>query len=76
MLSGGPGVDVVLEMAGDPDSICTAFDIVRRNGLAIFWKELPSQSVFSYLRGFGAVSLHQSCAGTHLRNKDTGCASR
>jgi threonine dehydrogenase-like Zn-dependent dehydrogenase len=31
-LSGGPGVDVVLEMAGDPDLICTAFDIVRCNG--------------------------------------------
>jgi threonine dehydrogenase-like Zn-dependent dehydrogenase len=30
--SGGPGVDVALEMADDPDSICTAFDIVRRNG--------------------------------------------
>jgi hypothetical protein len=30
MLSGGPGVDVVLEMAAHPDSICSTF--VRRNG--------------------------------------------
>jgi threonine dehydrogenase-like Zn-dependent dehydrogenase len=32
VLSGGPGVDVALEMADDLDSICTAFDMVRRNG--------------------------------------------
>src|SRR5579872_4886014 len=30
--TGGLGVDVVLEMAGHPDSIRTAFDIVRRGG--------------------------------------------
>ncbi|MGA2022775.1 MAG: zinc-binding dehydrogenase, partial [Candidatus Sulfotelmatobacter sp.] len=30
--TGGQGVDVVLEMAGHPDSIRTAFDIVRRGG--------------------------------------------
>ena len=30
--SGGLGVDVVLEMAGHPQSIRTAFDIVRRGG--------------------------------------------
>jgi len=30
--TGGLGVDVVLEMAGNPDSIRTAFDIVRRGG--------------------------------------------
>ena len=60
MPSGGPGVEVVLEIDGDPDSICYAFDIVRRNLLATFWKGFPSQSAFSYLRGFGAVSLHQS----------------
>src|SRR6202163_1808452 len=30
--TGGMGVDVVLEMAGHPDSIRTAFDIVRRGG--------------------------------------------
>src|SRR5208282_2841669 len=30
--TGGQGVDVVLEMAGYPDSIRTAFDIVRRGG--------------------------------------------
>src|ERR1700722_8614050 len=30
--TGGLGVDVVLEMAGHPDSIRTAFDIVRRRG--------------------------------------------
>ena len=30
--TGGFGVDVVLEMAGHPDSIRTAFDIVRRGG--------------------------------------------
>jgi threonine dehydrogenase-like Zn-dependent dehydrogenase len=29
---GGLGVDVVLEVAGHPDSIRTAFDIVRRRG--------------------------------------------
>ncbi len=31
-LTGGSGVDVVLEMAGHPDAIRTAFDIVRRGG--------------------------------------------
>src|SRR6201989_1299486 len=31
-MTGGLGVDVVLEMAGHPDSIRTAFDIVRRGG--------------------------------------------
>jgi threonine 3-dehydrogenase len=31
-LTGGLGVDVVLEMAGHPDAIRTAFDIVRRGG--------------------------------------------
>ncbi len=30
--TGGLGVDVVLEMAGHPDAIRTAFDIVRRGG--------------------------------------------
>src|SRR5664279_3293048 len=30
--TGGLGVDVVLEMAGHPDSIRTAFDVVRRGG--------------------------------------------
>jgi threonine 3-dehydrogenase len=30
--AGGAGVDVVLEMAGHPDAIRTAFDIVRRGG--------------------------------------------
>ena len=30
--TGGNGVDVVLEMAGHPDAIRTAFDIVRRGG--------------------------------------------
>jgi threonine 3-dehydrogenase len=30
--TGGMGVDVVLEMAGHPDAIRTAFDIVRRGG--------------------------------------------
>jgi threonine 3-dehydrogenase len=30
--TGGAGVDVVLEMAGHPDAIRTAFDIVRRGG--------------------------------------------
>ncbi len=30
--TGGVGVDAVLEMAGHPDSIRTAFDIVRRGG--------------------------------------------
>jgi threonine 3-dehydrogenase len=30
--TGGVGVDVVLEMAGHPDAIRTAFDIVRRGG--------------------------------------------
>jgi threonine 3-dehydrogenase len=30
--TGGRGVDVVLEMAGHPDAIRTAFDIVRRGG--------------------------------------------
>jgi len=30
--TGGLGVDIVLEMAGHPDSIRTAFDIVRRGG--------------------------------------------
>src|SRR5437762_12437141 len=30
--TGGPGVDVVLEMAGHPKAIRTAFDIVRRGG--------------------------------------------
>jgi threonine 3-dehydrogenase len=30
--TGGLGVDVVLEMAGHPDSIRTAFDIIRRGG--------------------------------------------
>ena len=30
--TGGHGVDVVLEMAGHPDAIRTAFDIVRRGG--------------------------------------------
>jgi threonine 3-dehydrogenase len=30
--TGGQGVDVVLEMAGHPDAIRTAFDIVRRGG--------------------------------------------
>src|SRR6202020_2255554 len=30
--TGGLGVDVVLEMVGHPDSIRTAFDIVRRGG--------------------------------------------
>jgi hypothetical protein len=38
MPSGGPGVEVVLEIDGDPDSICYAFDIVRRNLLATSWK--------------------------------------
>ena len=31
-LTGGVGADVVLEMAGHPDAIRTAFDIVRRGG--------------------------------------------
>ena len=31
-LTGGVGVDVVCEMAGHPDAIRTAFDIVRRGG--------------------------------------------
>ena len=31
-LTGGVGTDVVLEMAGHPDAIRTAFDIVRRGG--------------------------------------------
>ncbi len=31
-LTGGVGVDVVLEMAGHPDAIRTGFDIVRRGG--------------------------------------------
>jgi threonine 3-dehydrogenase len=31
-LTGGAGADVVLEMAGHPDAIRTAFDIVRRGG--------------------------------------------
>ena len=31
-ITGRKGVDVVLEMAGHPDSIRTAFDIVRRGG--------------------------------------------
>ncbi len=31
-ITGGVGVDVVLEMAGHPDAIRTAFDIVRRGG--------------------------------------------
>ena len=31
-LTGGQGADVVLEMAGHPDAIRTAFDIVRRGG--------------------------------------------
>jgi threonine 3-dehydrogenase len=31
-LTGGLGVDVVLEMAGHPDAIRTAFDVVRRGG--------------------------------------------
>ncbi|HZQ69756.1 MAG TPA: L-threonine 3-dehydrogenase [Terriglobales bacterium] len=30
--TGGVGVDVVLEMAGHPDAIRTAFDVVRRGG--------------------------------------------
>jgi threonine 3-dehydrogenase len=30
--TGGQGVDVVLEMAGHPDAIRTAFDIIRRGG--------------------------------------------
>jgi threonine 3-dehydrogenase len=30
--TGGLGVDVILEMAGHPDAIRTAFDIVRRGG--------------------------------------------
>lgn len=30
--TGGMGVDVVLEMAGHPDAIRTAFDIIRRGG--------------------------------------------
>jgi threonine 3-dehydrogenase len=30
--TGGLGVDVVLEMAGHPDSIRTGFDIIRRGG--------------------------------------------
>src|SRR5436305_11551294 len=30
--TGGLGVDVILEMAGHPDSVRTAFDIVRRGG--------------------------------------------
>jgi threonine 3-dehydrogenase len=30
--TGGLGVDVVLEMAGHPDAIRTAFDVVRRGG--------------------------------------------
>ncbi len=31
-VTGGLGVDVVLEMAGHPDAVRTAFDIVRRGG--------------------------------------------
>ncbi len=31
-ITGGLGVDVVLEMAGHPDAVRTAFDIVRRGG--------------------------------------------
>jgi threonine dehydrogenase-like Zn-dependent dehydrogenase len=31
-LSSGPGVDVVVGIAGDPDLICTAFDFVRCDG--------------------------------------------
>jgi len=31
-MTGGVGADVVLEMAGHPDAIRTAFDIVRRGG--------------------------------------------
>src|SRR6201987_4474443 len=43
--TGGLGVDVVLEMAGHPDSIRTAFDIVRRGGrislLGLTYKPIP-----------------------------------
>ncbi len=41
-------MDVVLEMAGHPDAICTAFDIVRRGGrislLGLTSKPIPVNS--------------------------------
>ena len=42
--TGGLGVDVVFEMAGHPDAIRTAFDIVRRGGESHCWDLHPSPS--------------------------------
>ncbi len=49
--TGGLGVDVVLEMAGHPDSIRTAFDIVRRGGTHFLaWPDLEAH-LAELLRG-------------------------
>src|ERR1700678_1086539 len=42
--TGGLGVDTVLEMAGHPDAIRTAFDIVRRGG-PLSWFALTSKPI-------------------------------
>ena len=44
--SGGLGVDVVLEMAGHPQSIRTAFDIVRRGGRISLLREFLRRHYF------------------------------
>src|SRR3954465_8992486 len=49
--TGGLGADVVLEMAGHPSAIRTAFDIVRRGGRNFFFGGAPQPVLLDFSRG-------------------------